>query len=380
MKHFAKIVALAVTLALPVAAQDAPQSTADGARAAASALEAASARLANASSAEDRIAALTETLHAYENGLNALRDGLRRVAIRKSTLMTTFNARAGEIGSLLATMQMMERTPPQLHMLHPSGPVGTLRAGILMADIAPALDAEAATLRAQLQELQDLEVLQNSAATTLEQGLQGAQSAREELSQALSNRTDLPLRFTEDPVAMSLLLSSSETLGAFASGLAQTIDSEIAEMDTDAWNRMGRLALPVTGEILRRFNEEDAAGTRRPGLVIATRPQAMVTSPIAATIRFVGPLLDMGVVVILEPAPNVLFIMAGLDQGFGTVGQIIPEDTPVGLMGGSTPDGDALLMQANQGNAQNLSETLYLEVREGQSAVDPAAWFALGQQ
>ncbi|WP_273691092.1 murein hydrolase activator EnvC family protein [Ketogulonicigenium vulgare] len=372
MKRFFPILLLAA-LAAPVAAQ---QNTTDVARAAAEALEAASTRLHNAQTAEDRIAALSETLHAYEDGLNALREGLRRVAVRKTTLMTSFNARAGEIGDLLATMQTMERTPTQLHMLHPTGVVGTLRAGMLMGEIAPALDAEAADLRAQLQELNDLELLQNSAATTLEQGLAGAQSAREELASAMSNRADLPQRFTEDPIAMSLLLTSSETLAAFASGLSQTIDTELVEMDTEAWNRMGRLDLPVTGDILRRFNEQDAAGVRRPGLVIATRPNALVTTPIAATVRFVGPLLDMGVVVILEPAPNVLFIMTGLEQGFGAVGQIIPEGTPVGLMGGSSPDGDALLMQANSGSAQNLSETLYLEVREGQSAVDPAAWFA----
>jgi septal ring factor EnvC (AmiA/AmiB activator) len=47
------------------------------------------------------------------------------------------------------------------------------------------------------------------------------------------------------------------------------------------------------------------------------------------------------------------------------------------MMGGEQPDVDAILTESASGAGASRSETLYLEVREGQSAIDPAAWFAL---
>ena len=64
--------------------------------------------------------------------------------------------------------------------------------------IAPAISAEADHLRARLEELQALGRIQDTAASQLQIGLTGAQTARAELSQAMSDRTDLPKRFVAD--------------------------------------------------------------------------------------------------------------------------------------------------------------------------------------
>jgi septal ring factor EnvC (AmiA/AmiB activator) len=57
----------------------------------------------------------------------------------------------------------------------------------------------------------------------------------------------------------------------------------------------------LLGTILRQFNEADAAGVARPGVVLATHPNALVTTPWPASVRYAGPLLDYGNVIILEP-------------------------------------------------------------------------------
>jgi septal ring factor EnvC (AmiA/AmiB activator) len=129
--------------------------------------------------------------------------------------------------------------------------------------------------------------------------------------------------------------------------------------------------------VIRAYKEEDLAGIVRPGVLIAARPRALVTSPVAATVRFRGPLLDYGNVVILEPASDVLFVFAGLAEVFGEAGQIVPEGSPIGLMGGEAPDVDAILSESEAIDTDRANQTLYLEVREGQSPVDPATWFAL---
>ena len=128
---------------------------------------------------------------------------------------------------------------------------------------------------------------------------------------------------------------------------------------------------------MRGYNSPDAAGIARPGVIVAARPRALVISPVAATLLFRGPLLDYGNVVILEPAPNVLFVFAGLAEVFGDTGEILPAGAPLGLMGGEVPDANAILTESDAFGPEAATQTLYLEVRERQSPVDPARWFAL---
>ncbi|MBI1418813.1 MAG: peptidoglycan DD-metalloendopeptidase family protein [Limimaricola sp.] len=368
---------LALTLPFSAAmAADAPQSAAATAEAARAALVAAQDQLTKAEGARDRVAALTATVKAYEQGLIALRDGLRRATIRQQAIEAQLAAQSDEVAQLLAVLETMGKTPEPVMLLHPSGALGTARSGMLLADVTPALQDKVATLRARLQEVADLRKVQDGAADTLRRGLADAQKARAELSAAISDRTDLPRRFAEDEVQTALLLASTDTLAAFASGLDGTLDGPETGTAPDATPAKGALPLPVAGQVLRGFNAADAAGIVRPGWVIATAPRALVTTPVAATVRFRGPLLDYGNVVILEPAPGVLFVLAGLGEVYGEAGQVLPAGSPVGLMGGATPDVDAILTETAAGAGQARTETLYLEVREGQGPVDPATWFA----
>jgi murein hydrolase activator len=82
-------------------------------------------------------------------------------------------------------------------------------------------------------------------------------------------------------------------------------------------DRIGSLQLLVKGLLLRRMNEADAAGIARPGIILATRPGALVHAPTAATIRYVGPLLDYGNIMILEPQTDILFVFADLNIKYG---------------------------------------------------------------
>ncbi|WP_158270866.1 murein hydrolase activator EnvC family protein [Thalassorhabdomicrobium marinisediminis] len=359
-------------LASPLAAQTPAPTPAEAAQMAAARLQEAQTALEAATARSDRVAALTQTVQAYEDGLAALRDGLRRAAIRQRTLEGDLNARSDEVARLLGVLQTMGRAPTPILLLHPSGPTGTARSGMMLADVTPALQDKVTALRDQLDEVAVLQGLQNDALSVLEEGLAGAQAARAALSAAIADRTDLPRRFADDPVQTAVLLASSETLTAFASGLTETQVSGGPEADAIR----GGLPLPVDGQVIRRFNEPDSAGIARPGILISTRPRALVTTPVAATVRYAGPLLDYGTVVILEPAAGTLWVIAGLAEAFGEAGQILPEGTPVGLMGGAVTQAQDILTESAQGSAGQRTETLYLEVRDMQSVVDPAEWFA----
>lgn len=366
---------MAAAIALSLAGQAIAQNPSQAALEAAEMLEQASISLTEADSARDRVRALTETIQAYEAGLSAMRDGLRMAATREAQLSAELRTREKDVAQLLGVLQTIETTAPPVLMLHPSGPLGAARTGMMLSEVTPGLNAKAEDLARDLQEVQTLRLLQQDAAETLTEGLSGVQSARTRLSEAIADRTDLPKRFVEDPIKTAILISSTETLDGFASGLSEISEGEVAATDASVASRKGDVQLPVQGILLHGAGETDAAGVTRPGLVLGTRPRALVTAPTAATIRYRGPLLDLGNLIILEPQPGLLFVFSGLQEVYGDIGQVIPEGTPVGLMPGAAPEIGAILSTSGDGTGTDRSETLYIEVREDNSPVDPESWF-----
>ncbi|MCB1368439.1 MAG: peptidoglycan DD-metalloendopeptidase family protein [Rhodobacteraceae bacterium] len=374
---FALCLAFALTLAAPAFAASDPVFAA---RKAAEDLKAATRALKDAREARDRVEALTGAVRAYEDGLAAMRESLRRAAIREAVLRREFAARRDQLSRLLGVLQTLQRASTPLLLIHPSGPLGTARSGQVLSEITPALHAQAEELRLQLEELLVLQALQTSAEEDLQAGLKGVQDARVALTEAIGERTNLPRRFVSDPDQLKTLAENSDTLTGFANGLADLpFDGEPGDT-ADFESAAGRIPLPVFGTVLRGFNEADAAGLRRPGLLISAPPVSLVRTPFAATIRYRGPFLDYGNVIILEPGSGYLIVLAGLGQVYGEVGQILAAGDPIGLLSGSDPAAADFLVEAVQGSGDIRQETLYIEIRKGREAVDPGAWFALNQR
>ncbi|MDO9526415.1 MAG: peptidoglycan DD-metalloendopeptidase family protein, partial [Gemmobacter sp.] len=219
--------------------------------------------------------------------------------------------------------------------------------------------------------------LQSGAVATLERGLLAAQQARTLLSQAIAARGTLPARLTEDAEALQQLIDNADTLDAIASALKPLSDGD--EALRDFAGAQGSLALPVQGNVLRRAGEPDAAGIARPGLVIVTRPQALVSAPWSGTIRYLGPFLDYGNVMILEPGEDYLLVLAGLGTVYGAVGEVVAQGAALGLMGGadlSPSDAVVFVNDTRKGTGAVGSETLYMELRKGGAPIDPGDWFA----
>ena len=366
---------LSVLMVIWMTVQTALANPADGAREAIKLLDAATQKLEAAESSRDRVRALTATISAYEAGLGALRNSLRLVAMRQSELSSDLQARDAEIAALLAVLQRVGGTRSPVVLLHPAGPAGTVRAGMLVADLTPSLNAKAEALRQDLSEMEDLQEMQRNAVARLETGLQEIQAARAALNMAIANRTNLPKQFTADPVNEAILVASAQTLEEFASGLDLLISEDLASDSFDLSVTKGTLPSPVAGRMIRRAGEPDAAGVVRPGIILETEPQAVVTSPAPATIRYIGPLLDLGQVVILEPQSDLLIVLAGFGTVYGSAGEIIEADAPLGLMGDGSKKSETYLSTDGDETGTALTETLYIEVRENNKPVDPTLWF-----
>ena len=383
MKLFLSLALAGLIAATPAAAQDAPPSVSvavAAAQDAAAQLRAAVAKLADAVSADDQVVALTEVIRGYEQGLAALREGLRQASAREAELRARFEAQRVQLASVLGAMTALQQAPETTMLLHPAGALANARSGMVLADVTPGLQSEAEALQDDLREIATVRELQAGAAQMLGAGLASVQEARRLLASAVTDRSSLPVRFAEAPAELQKLRDAAQSLDEFATGVAK-VQMDVGPPMADFEGAKGSLPLPVVGTILRLYGQPDAAGVERPGWVIATPPAALVTTPWPATIRYRGPLLDYGNVMIVEPARGYLLVFAGMSQVFGEVGDVLQAGDPLGLMGGTEASaqefGAQFVTDAAIGGNAGRTESLYLELRKEQETLDPADWFML---
>ncbi|GLQ35396.1 peptidase M23 [Amylibacter marinus] len=360
-----------MALAAPTALADAV----DEVQQASFTLATAAKQLSEAETAKDRVSALTNTIQAYEAGLLAMRTGYRGVTIRERSLRLEFERRRDQISRLLGVLQTLERATTPLLLIHPTGPVGTARSGMMLSEITPGLQAQAENLRAEIAELHAVQTAQQTALDDIATGLAGLNAARVDLSKAIAQRGELPRRLVDDPQMLAKLVQNSKSLNAFAQSLSDSnLPVEATSIASFGVVR-DQLLFPANSTVLRQFDEKDAAGLARPGLLLAAAPLSLVKAPWQSTVRYSGPFLDYGNVIILEPDPEYLIILAGLGQSYVSAGDIVNKDDPIGIIGGKALEIGDLLLEVTQAGDTLAQETLYLEIRKNKKPVDPIHWF-----
>ena len=339
------------------------------------ALDLATADLKNANNAKKRIKSLSQAIQSYEETLAILRISVRDLTLQQSQVQDVLDQGENEIMQLLGVLATVQKAPIAGQMLHPNGPLATARSGMIISDIVPILQENVDQLRDQVMVLKQLSETQFKAQNSLQTGLLELQKAHSNLGRAIANREDLPKRFVANPEKLEILIKASKDLETFAASVQSIALNEPSVSLPSVRDRKGNLNLPVRGKILRKFNEADGSGVKRTGIILATEPKAIVISPTAATIRYLGPLLDYGNVAILEPQNGLLFVFAGMDTIYGEIGQVIPALSPIGLMPSQSNEIDKIFKTQANISSGKLSETLYVEVRSGSDAENPLNWF-----
>ncbi|MGD2002636.1 MAG: peptidase M23 [Paracoccaceae bacterium] len=332
-------------------------------------------KLERSKSAKARISALTDAILSFEESLSLARDSLRQISVLEARAQQKLSLEEEAYAELIGVLLSIDKSPIQAELLHPDGPMATARGGMLIADLLPALEEKVQSLRSDLEAARYLSELQYQVTLDLQAGLVALQETRAELGRAIADRDDLPKRFVEDPAQTAILLAAADTLDIFADGLSLIAKNEAEGSLPDITTRKGTLPMPVQGKVIRYFNEADAAGIKRPGIVVATSDNALVRTPTAATIRYRGPLLDYGLVSILEPQQDILYILAGLSTVYGDIGEVLPAGSPVGLMGMSERFDEKNLIETLNESGGLRGETIYIEVRVNKAPENPLTWF-----
>lgn len=309
---------------------------------------------------EPEDAALVEALAADAAALAALDSRRRAAAARAETLALDLEVRRSDTARMMAVLQAMRRRQPEAATLHPGGPQAAALAAQMLARIEPALTAEAARIGKTLRAIGTARVERDAAAEALRRGLPRIDAARADLTVSARNA----VREVEVGPARE-----SETLSALAAAFDAPGESK---------DERGPMALvwPAEGAVLGAFQARDAAGVSRPGIVLDAAPLALVQAPAAGVVRYAGPFLEYGYVVVLEPRAGTKIVLAGLAHLRVRAGESVEAGAVLGLLGGRPGDPDEVVKARAAAQEGTQRQTLYIEIRDDGAAVDPEPWFA----
>ncbi len=324
--------------------------------------------LAAAEASPDMIVTLGRAITVYEAALAGLRAGVGAAAGREQALADDLAGRRLSIARLLATLETMSRSDRSAEGLHPEGPLAAARAEAMMTRLEPALAAEARTLAAELKALHAARDLHDRGEAELTAAAARLGEAQTRLSEALAKAAPEAIG-PADPT-LTMMARSSASLADLADALAAA-DPTPPPPEAST----GPLAWPVTGTVTRHFNEPDASGVRQPGITLAALPDALVHAPVAAVVRYAGPFLEYGYVLVLEPDATTTLVLAGLAQVLVRPGATVQKGDLVGVLGGRAPDAEQTVIPPDVDTGVGGGETLYIEVRRERGPVDPEPLF-----
>ena len=146
------------------------------------------------------------------------------------------------------------------------------------------------------------------------------------------------------------LSARAKTISELSAGVGSS------EMSSDARFSIRKLNQPVRGRVVVRFGEKTALGLKSDGWRIRTRSDALVTAPADGVVKFADAFKGFGRVIIISHKNGYNTVMTNLGGIDVVVGQEVLAGEPIGRMDPSKPE-------------------MYMEVRRGDKAIDPARLF-----
>jgi septal ring factor EnvC (AmiA/AmiB activator) len=324
---------------------------------------------------QDRLQAYAQAIRGYEVAMLAARAGLAELNDTNAIVATRMQVKKERVEQVLGAVQIIGQTPQPLAYLHPDGPLSAVRAGMTLTDLLPRLRAEVTELKSEIDRLDTLAALQAATLEDLRTARTDISAARGAVLIALENNVALTRAERDEETRRNAIARNARNLRELSDGLSSLRQTTGAVPDVPLAALKGKLRLPVTGRLLRGFEEKDAAGIARPGMVIGAAPLSIVQAPADALIRYKGTFLDFGNVVILEPRAGVLIVISGLGQVLVRAGQTVSQDDPIGFVGGTVPTDEVFLIESGEDNGVFFEESLYIEIREDGIVQNPQLWF-----
>lgn len=359
---------------------------------------------------KDELIASAQRRKDLEAKISDGEDRLAKLSVRDDEVKASLRERRGVLAEVLAALQRMGRNPPPALLVSPEDALASVRSAILLGAVVPGIRAETDKLVAALKELTDL---RQAIAGEREQ-LTGMMTASLEEEKRLDLlRAENEKKSNQTTAELEAERKRSEELASQATsleGLVSSLENEIssvrdakekarleeeriarlpdAERDklqaqTEAGmpdkNRIapaypfsslkGKLAMPVSGEVLRRYGDPDGTGHTSRGIVVASGPEALVTAPADGFVVFAGEFRSYGRMIILNAGDGYHLVLTGMDNVRTRQGMFVFSGEPIASMGAKrVASAAALALETDR-------PTLYIEFRKDGVPVDSQPWW-----
>ncbi len=373
-----------------------------------------------------RRSAIEAAFKAQSHGarMSELEEELEALEAERDTISEQLWSRRTQLSALLSGMQKLATQPPEALLVHPNAPVNAVRASLLLRAVVPRVQAEAASLRVELDRLAvlrseienqqakletvNLALIEESA--RLEQLLDRKRLLQDETTRerdaerrrldkladqardvrSLIERLELDRKATRDRI----LKEAERAMAAAERARQEAQGREAAKLEAEAVRKRqeaeqqrreaeqqtqlaarrddpppqlreftgqrGSLIMPTQGKVVRGYGSKDEYGVPSKGIVIETRGSAPVVSPYDGRVVFSGPFRGYGQILLIEHGGGYHTLLAGLGRIDTEVGQWVLAGEPVATM---QQEGEEI-------------PNLYVEWRRNREPVNPIPWIA----
>lgn len=241
---------------------------------------------------------------------------------------------------------------------HPSFDTDNMREYVLTSAVlsgaATRFDDQIQTATKQIQELAKIRDARAIEKEKLDRTAKKYVAEKNQLDKLLRTRAAQNEQLKSEQAALQKKLRELSARAKSISELSAGVGS--SQMSGDARFSYRKLNQPVRGRVVVHFGEKTALGLKSDGWRIRTRGDALVLAPADGTVKFADSFRGFGRVVIMSHKNGYNTVMTNLGDIDVMVGQDVLAGEPIGRMNPDKPE-------------------MYLEVRRGDAAVDPARLF-----
>nr|WP_316650916.1 murein hydrolase activator EnvC [uncultured Gellertiella sp.] len=380
---------------------------------------------------DEKVRSLKDTINALQQTTTALRakviesatrrrqfedsiaSGTRKLAdleIRQTSIRQSLHQRRGLLAEVLAALQRMGRNPPPALLVTPDDALGSVRSAILLGAVVPGMRHQTEALLADLNDLATLRADILAEKSKLTEDMANRLEEERRMDLLIARNQDLSSQNTAD-------LASEQKKAEELAARAQSMDELIASLEKDIasahsaaeaarqaeekqnrlseadrqkakdqalanpdQNRMApaipfsdlknQLVLPVSGDLVRHFGDDDGTGHPARGVTVAASSGALVTAPADGYVVFAGQFRSYGQMIILNTGDGFHVVLTGMDQIRTSQGKFVFSGEPLAVMGEKrVASATALALETDR-------PTLYIEFRKDGKPVDSQPWWA----
>nr|WP_246755395.1 murein hydrolase activator EnvC [Rhizobium lusitanum] len=335
---------------------------------------------------------------------------LTDLALKEDKIRASLHDRRALLAEVLGALERMGRNPPPALLVTPDDALASVRSAILLGAVVPGMRKETDKLIADLTDLSKLHAdaaaekasLTATMTNSLEEERRMDLLVAENDKHSKENATQLEAErkraeeLAGQATSLEGLVASLESqIGSVRDAAAaaraeearrgQLTDQQreqakaLAENGVPDKNRIApaypfsdlkqKLELPVAGDILRQFGDDDGTGHTAMGATIATGPDALVTAPADGTVVYAGAFRSYGQMIILDTGDGYHMVLSGMDAIKTRPGRFVFAGEPLAVMGQKrVASATALALETDR-------PTLYIEFRKDGKPVDSRPWW-----